>query len=63
MLAHLRQNFLGQQLDAVVPVVVPESQIENEVVDADFQVLLDASYHIVGRTGDERTFEVFPRLE
>src|SRR5208282_5533154 len=53
VLAQLRHNLFAEQVDAQLPFVEPEAQIEDDVIDADLEIFLDVLDDVVRAANHE----------
>src|SRR5438093_2890256 len=59
--AQARHDLRAEKVDGTVPLVKPEAQIENDMIDADFDKLPDLIHDVLWTSGDEGTLQIFCR--
>src|SRR5947208_12018865 len=61
--AKARHDLRAEKLDGTVPILEPKAQIENNMIDADFEKLPDFIHDVLRTSGNERTFQIFGRFK
>src|SRR3989442_1503411 len=59
--AQARHDLRAEKLNGTVPLVKPKPQIENDMIDADFEKFPDLIHDVLRTSGDEGTLQIFCR--
>src|SRR5438093_8616777 len=60
--AKARHDLRAEKLDGTVPILEPKAQIENNMIDADFEKLPDFIHDVLRTSSDERALQIFGRF-
>src|SRR5262245_12824605 len=59
--AQARHDLRAEKVDGTIPLVKPEAQIENDMIDADFDKLPHLIHDVLRTSGDEGPLQIFRR--